>query len=203
MKALRGGCRSAFLAFFVSHIPITILIDGQGAFGTTFLYPAPLRNLVIWYTNVFGDVLMKGPPIPWFSSVICCELLVQLPFFFVAVQMLLTYPTKKKTGANTSSPYPNSTDTTSAGAGDEDEYYPSWFQTLCLMYGAHVSTTLVPILATFASSPEMSPTQKAMTMAIYSPYLIFPMVLLVFAARNDVTQAVKYYTSSSTREKDD
>jgi hypothetical protein len=164
MRAFQGGLRSAFLCFFVSHIPITICIDGQAALAP--YYPQFLRDLVSWYCSIFGDFLMKGEPAyeVWFSSLVWGELLFQLPFFFVAVSILRSYP------------------------GDDEakkEDYPEWFRKACLVYGAHVSTTMAPILGSFFGSQEMTLTQKGMTTAIYSPYLIFPFLLMCYAAADD------------------
>jgi uncharacterized membrane protein YhdT len=146
MKVIQGRFRTAFLIFFISHIPITILIDSQGALSPFF--PQLLVNVVAWYSDVFGDVLMRRAPssdIVWFSSLIYCELIFQLPFFFVATNMLISYP------SNATSQTPM--------------HYPGWFKTACLIYGSHVSTTLVPILATFITSEDMSTIQKSMTLA--------------------------------------
>lgn len=46
-------------------------------------YPKPLRDLVQWHISHHGDFLVRDNPL-WFASLIWCELLIQLPFFFVA-----------------------------------------------------------------------------------------------------------------------
>lgn len=74
--------RALFLGYFVLHIPITILIDLQGLYAD--YYPDILRNIVIWYCNEFGDFLMQNPP-TWFQSFLLCEMIFQLPFFFIAI----------------------------------------------------------------------------------------------------------------------
>ena len=157
MRAFHGGLRTAFLCFFVSHIPITILIDGQAALSP--YYPQMLRDVVAWYCRLFGDVLMmSGEPsyAVWFSAIVFFGelLLCQLRFFFVAVHMLWRHHPPPHIHINM------------------HHHYPEWFRKACLIYGAHVSTTLVPILATFLGSREMTGVQKCMTIAIYSPYLI-------------------------------
>jgi hypothetical protein len=124
--------------------------------------------------------------IPWFGSIICCELLFQVPFFFIAIHIINSH--------SSSSPL-------SQKPQQQDQacrHYPGWFKTLCLIYGSHVSTTLVPIVATFWTSTEMSTIQKVMTIAIYSPYLLFPMVLLYKAASDDVVEAFKYFSINKT-----
>lgn len=165
MRAFTGGIRVAFLCFFASHIPITLCIDGQGAFSQ--LYPLALRNLVAWYTNLFGDVLMKPPYDSWFSSLIFMEIFLQLPFFFVAIWIIFNFNKNEK--------------------GEQIQHYPGWFQKACLIYGSHVSTTLIPILGTFISSSEMTLNQKYVTIGVYLPYLIFPLLLVYYALVNDDT----------------
>ena len=157
MKALTGGTRLAFLLFFGSHIPITLLVDGQAAI-PEFMYPQHVLDLVDWYAATFGDPLMTRPFEPWFTGIVTAEVLLQLPFFFVAVHMLLTTST------------------------NHVEFYPDWFRTACLVYGSHVSTTLLPILYVFCTHPEPSLMQRTATIAIYLPYLIFPMWLVYIAA---------------------
>ena len=111
---------------------------------------------------------MRGDPSydVWFSAIVACELLFQLPFFFVALKMLRTYNAPSMISKNNHS----------------EAHYPTWFTDACLIYGSHVSTTLVPILACFLWSNEMTVSQKLMTTLIYSPYLIFPFFLMFNAA---------------------
>jgi hypothetical protein len=52
MLTLRGNTRIAFLLFFASHIPITLLIDGQ-AFFRRSLYPQGFQDVVDWYAVTF------------------------------------------------------------------------------------------------------------------------------------------------------
>ena len=52
MPALQGFTRTAILCFFVSHIPITLLIDCQ-AFLPRHFYPQALQDVVDWYAETF------------------------------------------------------------------------------------------------------------------------------------------------------
>jgi len=185
MKLIQGSSRIAFLLFFVSHIPITILIDGQGAFRS--YYPQFLIDVVSWYCDLFGDVLMKdnssnnkndNDSLVWFSSMICCEILFQLPFFIVAVKMMMRTTHSSASLASSASSFEKKV----------DDFYPEWFRMSCIIYGSHVSTTLVPIISTFVMSQEMSILQKYATITIYSPYLIFPSWLVWLAVREDFTR---------------
>jgi hypothetical protein len=161
MKLIQGSSRIAFLIFFLSHIPITILVDGQGAFRS--YYPQFLTDVLSWYCNLFGDVLMKeadnkndGNNRVWFSSLICCEILFQLPFFIVTVKMIMMMTTTTTTTTHSSS-------SSSSSASASASAYPEWFRMICIIYGSHVSTTMVPIISTFGMSQEMSIRQKYAT----------------------------------------
>jgi hypothetical protein len=165
MKVIQGGLRMAFLFFFTSHIPISILIDGQGALASS--YPRILTDVVRCYTDCFGDVLMRRAPsldTIWFSSFIFCELLFQLPFFFMAIMILLKYPSHPLRMTHLPKLNVLSTEVSSSSLSKQ-ETYPNWFRTMCLIYGSHVCTTLVPIVVTFMSSEDMSSVQKAMTIS--------------------------------------
>ena len=156
MKVIEGASRVAFLAFFLSHIPITLFVDAQGLFGPH--YPKLLTDLIAWYCGLFGDVLMKNAPsgeYAWFSSLIGCEILFQLPFFIVAARTIMT--AGKCNGSSTTNP--------SDGGSTPQESYPEWFRIACIVYGSHVSTTLVPILSCFVWSEEMTTGQKCATTA--------------------------------------
>ena len=75
--------RWLFIVFFVTHVPITVFIDAQAALPRKFFPPAAL-NLVDWYTSSegFADPLMGEKP-TWFRHIVTCELVFQLPFFFL------------------------------------------------------------------------------------------------------------------------
>ena len=47
--------------YFLSHIPITLLVDLQAGLPRD-LYPVELRNLRQWYTEEFKDPLLHNPP---------------------------------------------------------------------------------------------------------------------------------------------
>jgi hypothetical protein len=110
------------LAFFISHIPITILVDSQAVFPSSF-YPGWTQKMFSAYVDAFKDPLVSAaawsipfsPPcnaltcltrqlnysspalqcnkmrdLPiWFVSLCWTEVLLQLPFFFVATYAFL------------------------------------------------------------------------------------------------------------------
>ena len=85
-EVLGPVARAAYLLYFASHIPITLLIDAQAAIDHRY-FPEPAQALLDWHIRVNGDFLMGAPPL-WFWSVVWGEICLQLPFFFVAVKAL-------------------------------------------------------------------------------------------------------------------
>lgn len=156
MLTLTGKTKSAFLFFFASHIPATICIDMQALFPG--FYPKVLQDLLHWYTESFNDHLMRAPHDTWFRAIVAGEVLFQLPFFFVAVKVLLN-----------SERY--------SGKG--------WFRSMCMVYGTHTSTTLIPIMACHAANGTATIVEKVMVISIYLPYLIFPLWLACIAFLSD------------------
>ena len=149
MKTLTGNTKFAFLCFFASHIPATLCIDLQAFFPN--LYPQALKDLLQFYVTLVNDNLMRGPHDTWFRAVIGGELFFQLPFFFIAVYALLN--TEKFCGRG-------------------------WFRSMCMIYGSHTATTLIPILACHWDNEGATLMEKIMVISIYLPYLLFPLWLV-------------------------
>lgn len=164
MKAIDGIPRIAMVGFFVTHIFATVMIDGQRSF-LAFLYPDALQAALTQYTSTFHDPLMSKAlgELLWFQSLICCEIIVQLPFFFLACY------------------YFGQSSLTS---------YPKWFRYYCIIYGAHTSTTMAPILTTLISTDEISENERYILFAFYTPYLIFPLWLLYIAVTFDEGEVI-------------
>lgn len=160
MKALYGITRLSFLFFFLSHIPATVLLDGQGSF-IPIPYPEALIEFVDWYARTLNDPLFLAKPIDlWLSAFLTGELFLQLPYFIIAIHMLLS---KKKV-------------------------YPEWFRLSSLIYGAHTSTTLVPILTILLTNSDATILQRIILSSIYLPYLIFPTWLIYICAKDSPSQ---------------
>ena len=157
MKSLTGITRYAFIAFFASHIPATLIIDSQAVMpqGT---HPQIFQDLLSWYTTQFNDDLMRAPFEIWFKAFVYIEVLFQLPFFFYALYGLM---------------FPMKVD----GRG--------LYRSLCLVYGGHTSTTLVPILACHVYNQDTTLVEKIGLISIYLPYLIFPLWLVVICFFSD------------------
>jgi EXPERA (EXPanded EBP superfamily) len=162
MRALTGATRVVFLSFFASHIFATVIIDGQAVLPSS-IFPLALQDLLTWYARTMKDPLMSNSQeILWFQSLVCCELLFQLPFFFWACYML----------------------SSSSSSTAKLKYYPESFKSACIAYGAHTATTMVPILATIVANEEASAAERAMLSSVYLPYLIFPLALLGMAVQS-------------------
>ena len=171
--ALAGPAPGAFelasWAFFASHVPITLLVDAQAVLPRA-LYDWGPRRVLELYVGWSRDPLMRLPAQTWFRSIICAELLLQLPFFVVALLALRGAFDAPRTAAPL------------RGLAS-----PAWLLTAAVAYGAHVATTMVPILATFALHSErgpnaITPGHRAALVAIYCPYLIMPLAVLWRAA---------------------
>jgi hypothetical protein len=157
MTSLTGATRLAFLAFFSSHVPITLLMNGQTVLPEA-LFPAALRGILPFYSSQFNDTLMAPPFDSWFQSFVVCEVLLQVPFFIYAVRCLLNWQTTDGSG---------------------------FFRTACLIYGAHAVTTLIPILAETLFNDVNTISEKCILFGFYIPYLLFPAWLVYIAATND------------------
>ena len=157
---MKGGTKWAFLIFFGTHIPITMLIDSQAAYS---YHPQFAIDLVNWYSGFFKDPLMARPyHDKWFSAVVWGEVLLQVPFFCLALHQIQTI--------------------------QKEDRYPQWFQTACILYGTHTATTLVPILTTLWHNPETTIGEKLLTIGIYLPYLVFPLWIVYLAAKPSLSR---------------
>lgn len=144
------AARFLYIIYFASHIPITIFIDAQAVVPASF-FPTTPRLLLHWHVTQHGDFLMLSPPL-WFQTLVCAELLLQLPFFFFALRAFLT----------------------------RSEHS---FASLFHIYAAHVVTTMLPILASFAVAPNTSfpsPDARSTLLALYAPYLLIPLSLFLY-----------------------
>jgi EXPERA (EXPanded EBP superfamily) len=155
MNSLKGTTKHAFLGFFASHIIFTLIVDGQAIFPSQ-IFPTPFKDLLSFYITNFNDPLMQHTPI-WFQSLIVMEYCLQLPYFFIACYYLSRTLSR----------------------------YPSWFRMACITYGAHTATTLIPILSCLATNTDASITQRCRIVAIYLPYLIFPLWIWYIAVTDE------------------
>eukprot|EP00245_Coleochaete_scutata_P004462 TRINITY_DN170_c0_g1_i2.p1 TRINITY_DN170_c0_g1~~TRINITY_DN170_c0_g1_i2.p1 ORF type:complete len:173 (+),score=29.68 TRINITY_DN170_c0_g1_i2:68-586(+) len=132
-----------FIIFFIVHIPTSLLIDSQVVLPPG-LFPQVLQDLLQFHISTNEDFLVGSKP-AWFIGLTMCELLVQVPYFFIASYAFI--------------------------AGKQ------WIQMPSILYGSHVATTLIPILAEFWAS-SLSFEAKVKLTGIYIPYLIIPLWVL-------------------------
>ncbi|XP_022344651.2 sigma intracellular receptor 2-like [Crassostrea virginica] len=152
-----------FLFYFVSHIPITVLFDSQVIF-PSWIYPKMLLDVKDNYCEHFKDVLMADPP-PWFKSFCWCELLLQFPFFFVATYALWKGVQNCR-----------------------------WIRVPFIVYSTHVATTTVAIcyhilMERFDHPKNRGPDslkERVSLLAIYAPYLVIPILLLLDSLFSEV-----------------
>lgn len=78
--------RYILLGYFISHIPITLIVDFQVILGQ--YYPPILQQVFTFYIDTYHDHISATQPW-WFKSFVWAEALFQLPFFFVATYGLL------------------------------------------------------------------------------------------------------------------
>ncbi|KAL3794011.1 hypothetical protein ACHAW5_004296 [Stephanodiscus triporus] len=167
MPTLQGHTRTAFLCFFASHIPITLLIDGQALFPRHY-YPKIFRDAVDWYATTFKDKLLIHPP-TWFSSLIAIEFVFQVPFFLLAVYAIA----RRSHDDDDDDDERKGTSNKIQGDGV--------FRSLCMIYGSSTATTLIPIFASIFTQRDTTVVEKAILLCFYLPYIIFPLWLVVIA----------------------
>lgn len=156
------------IAFLVSHIPITILIDSQALIPGHY-YPKIAQQTFEWYNTSMHDPLvstyicqpytevavsiqvslgtccmqMTHLP-PWFKVLVFSEIFVQLPFFFIAAYAFA--------------------------------FGKRWIQKPTIIYGLFVASTMVCILGELALSPQPKHS-PALLCTIYLPYLLLPLAM--------------------------
>ncbi|KAJ2519070.1 Transmembrane protein 97 [Coemansia sp. RSA 1939] len=148
----RSYLDTLFLAYFISHIPITLTVDVQPLLPADII-PRQLLALNDLLTRQLRDPFMvldsngdRNGGLAWFRSLLVCELVMQLPFFFYAVWALWV-PSPRR-------------------------HLP------LLVYGVHVSTTMAPILGMlFFGDIDRSCSERMLLAGIYLPYLLIPLAM--------------------------
>ncbi|NXT21676.1 SGMR2 protein, partial [Syrrhaptes paradoxus] len=156
-----------FALYFLSHVPITLLIDLQ-ALLPAGLYPQSLTDLLQWYVATFRDPVMLQPP-EWFKAFVWCEAVLQLPFFPIASYAFLKGGCKWiRTPAI---------------------IYSTHVATTLLPILAHI------LFHDFSTSERLGPRSQRERLALFSvyvPYLLIPLLILYTMLRNPhYTQAEK------------
>lgn len=169
-------CRTVdyiYILYFGSHIPIAICFDSQAVL-PKWLYPEMFQNAVDWYTHEFHDSMMAHPP-AWFQTFIWFEILIQLPFFFVALYAYWKGVSRCQ-----------------------------WIRLPIVVYSTHTLTALICIynhifFNNFSNEIYPGPstlTERMMLALFYFPYFIVPLMLFV-----DSLFSPLYYTLGSQKTK--
>ncbi|XP_016412633.1 transmembrane protein 97-like [Sinocyclocheilus rhinocerous] len=168
-----------FFFYFLSHIPITLMIDLQPLL-PEHLYPSKLKNLLHWYAAEFKDPMMMDPPV-WFKSFVFCEALFQLPFFPIAAYAFMTGGCKWiRTPAI---------------------IYSVHVATTLIPILSHVLFNNFPL----APHPGPQTLQERLTLvSIYAPYLIIPVMILftmLFSSTYNSTSSKGNASSKSKKQR--
>ncbi|XP_071621031.1 sigma intracellular receptor 2 [Heliangelus exortis] len=142
-----------FGLYFLSHIPITLLIDLQPLLPAG-IYPQGLTEALQWYGAAFRDPMMLQPP-EWFQAFMYSEAFLQLPFFPVAAYAFL------KGGCR--------------WIRTPAIIYSTHVATTLFAILAHI------LFYDFSKSEHPGPEtqrERLVLLSIYSPYLLIPLLLL-------------------------
>lgn len=155
--AMAGWWRCAerlFALYFVSHVPITLLIDLQPLLPAAGLYPRSLTELLEWYAVTFRDPMMMQPP-EWFKAFMYCEAFLQMPFFPIAAYAFIKGGCKWiRTPAI---------------------IYSTHVATSLVAILAHI------LFHDFSKSEHLGPRtqqERLILLSIYIPYLLIPLLIL-------------------------
>uniref|UniRef100_A0A8B9UCH7 Transmembrane protein 97 n=2 Tax=Anas TaxID=8835 RepID=A0A8B9UCH7_9AVES len=156
-EAMAGWWRCAerlFALYFVSHVPITLLIDLQPLLPAAGLYPRSLTELLEWYAVTFRDPMMMQPP-EWFKAFMYCEAFLQMPFFPIAAYAFIKGGCKWiRTPAI---------------------IYSTHVATSLVAILAHI------LFHDFSKSEHLGPRtqqERLILLSIYIPYLLIPLLIL-------------------------
>ena len=141
----------SLLGYFLSHIPITLFIDAQAILPAS-IYPSTVKELIIWYITNFKDPLMA--PLEDGGRPAWFRSIVWIEFLlqlpFFFVAIYYLW------------------------RGEERKLRVGF-----VAYGAHVATTLIPILGTFWAEERLILAERLTLVGIYSPYLLIPLALML------------------------
>ncbi|KAI6074465.1 Transmembrane protein 97 [Aix galericulata] len=143
-----------FALYFVSHVPISLLIDLQPLLPAAHLYPRSLTELLEWYAVTFRDPMMMQPP-EWFKAFMYCEAFLQMPFFPIAAYAFIKGGCKWiRTPAI---------------------IYSTHVATSLVAILAHI------LFHDFSKSEHLGPRtqqERLILLSIYIPYLLIPLLIL-------------------------
>ncbi|RKP34365.1 transmembrane protein 6/97, partial [Dimargaris cristalligena] len=140
-----------FFIYFVVHIPTTVLIDAQILLPSHF-FPEALRGLLEYWVTMSGDPFIRLDQAALDPSLVWYAT-------FVAGELIFQLPFFFYAALQL--------------------YRDSPCLPLPLaIYGAHVSTTVAPILASvWLAVPHLTMDQRYILTSAYAPYLIIPLLM--------------------------
>lgn len=155
-----------YFAFFLVHIPATLLIDLQALYPPS-VTPYFIRALPQLYVQMSNDPLIGGvlgmlgdsQPFVWFKTFLAIEALFQLPVFMLGARGLWR---------------------------DSRSIY-----VLLLIYGASTTTTTLPCLSVLLTTPitsaqtitdrvvSVTTSQRLLLLSSYIPFFVIPLVMTI------------------------
>ncbi|KAK4687981.1 sigma intracellular receptor 2, partial [Tremellales sp. Uapishka_1] len=140
-----------WFAFFIMHIPTTLLLDVQCLYPPGLLKNTPFPAFLDWYLSFSRDPILLGAGSglrewDWLRKFIWMEACVQLPCFIIGAIGLWR---------------------------NDKRVYP-----VLLAYGASTATTLVPTLSALLAdyvSPPLTPSELGLLLSSYLPFLFIPL----------------------------
>lgn len=132
--------------YFVIHIPITVVMDSTIVIPPVFEFQQALIN---FHVNQNKDFLMVVKPL-WFKTFVWIELLFQLPYFFMALQLITKKDPKR------------------------------FIYNMLYGFNAGLTTFVCIMYDIFQGSEYQLNTKDIIQLvSIYLPYLIIPLVIMV------------------------
>ncbi|KZW01237.1 hypothetical protein EXIGLDRAFT_638557 [Exidia glandulosa HHB12029] len=152
-----------YVAFFIIHIPCSMLVDFQAFYPSWIPTAYKLPALANWYLATYGDPVLAGGmglhgrpvDVIWLKSFFYIEALFQFPVFFIGAWALYN---------------------------NRRAWYP-----LLIAYGASTATTLIPCIAYIIAYPSankpvldfatMTSSQKAQVIGMFGPWVVIPALM--------------------------
>lgn len=148
-----------YLVYFIVHIPITVLIDS-----CIVVPPQHQLALSLWildfHVTTNKDILLIDSPV-WFQAFGAVELVFQLPLFFYATHHLWQRTPSR----------------------------PHWVWIVIYGFNAAFTTMVCLVYVAYDNTGRLTTAQKANLIAIYTPYLLIPLVMMLDYAKR-ITRAL-------------
>lgn len=131
--------------YFLTHIPITLLIDGQVLFHE--YYPPLLQSVFNFWCHNFDRLLLERPM--WLKVMVAVELVCQLPLFPLLAALFYR------------------------GIDKRPLQLFSRMHWIVVLYGAHTCTTLIPIMGSIWFDQKYTPESSFVAAVLSVSYLVY------------------------------